>query len=311
MAVKIATHRGGASARWRQRRDLIILLGPATLLLAALYFVPVLVAIVISFTDMGSTLAVSGFTTENFERMATRDTRVFAALGMTLIYVACTLGLFNVTFGLILALTTTAVPERAGNAFRAIWLLPRMSPPVVYALLWAWTADPTRFGMINQMLAAIGAEPVDLKNDWPVLVIVIANGFIGASLGMVILTSAIRSIPAHLFHAARVDGAGEIAIARHIVLPAIRWPLSFITVYQTLSLLVSFEYIWLITNGGPFYDTTVYALYVYKRAFENGQYAYGAALSLVLVAIGITAALTLWRFMDMGRLLQPPRIEAR
>jgi inositol-phosphate transport system permease protein len=311
MAARAATHRSFTSQRWRQRRDLMILLGPATCLLAALYLVPVVVAIIISFTDMGATLAVSGVSTENFERMATRDTRVFSALGLTLVYVVCTLGFFNVTFGLLLALTTTAVPERVGDTFRAIWLLPRMSPSVVYALLWAWTVDPTRFGLMNQILGALGVDPVDLKNDWPVLVIVVANGFIGASMGMVILTSAIRSIPVHLFHAARVDGAGELAIVRHIVLPAIRWPLSFITVYQTLSLLVSFEYIWLITNGGPFYDTTVYALYVYKRAFENGQYAYGAALSLVLVAIGIAAALILWRFMDMGRLLQPPRIEAR
>ena len=42
-----------------------------------------------------------------------------------------------------------------------------------------------------------------------------------------------------------------------MTLPAIRWQLSFVTLYQALSLLVSFEYIWLITDGGPFYDTTV------------------------------------------------------
>ena len=66
---------------------------------------------------------------------------------------------------------------------------------------------------------------------------------------------------------------------------------------------------WLITDGGPFYDTTVYALYVYKRAFENGQYAYGAALALGLVVVGIIVALSLWRFFDMRALLQKPRIE--
>ena len=141
------------------------------------------------------------------------------------------------------------------------------------------------------------------------LLVVLANGFIGASFGMIIFTSAIRAIPEHLFHAARVDGAGGLAIIRHITLPAIRWQLSFVTLYQALSLLVSFEYIWLITDGGPFYDTTVYALYVYKRAFENGQYAYGAALALGLVVVGIVVALSLWRFFDMRALLQKPRIE--
>ena len=70
-------------------------------------------------------------------------------------------------------------------------------------------------------------------------------------------------------------------------LPALRWPISFVTIYQTLSLLVSFEYILLLTKGGPFYDTTVYALYIYRRAFESGQYGYGAALALFLIVIGV------------------------
>ena len=93
--------------------------------------------------------------------------------------------------------------------------------------------------------------PIDLRSNQPLLVIILANGFIGASLGMIIFTSAIRSIPEHLFHAARADGAGSLAIVRHIVFPALRWPISYMTIHQTLSLLVSFEYILLITGGRP------------------------------------------------------------
>jgi inositol-phosphate transport system permease protein len=187
-----------------------------------------------------------------------------------------------------------------------------MSPSVVYALLWGWAISPTEHGLLNEFWSGLlGLPPLDLKSDAPVLLIIVANGFIGASMGMIIFTSAIRSIPEHLFFAARADGAGALAIIRHITLPAIRWPLSFITIYQTLSLLVSFEYIWLITNGGLFFDTTVYALYVYKRAFDSGQYAYGAALALGLIVIGSAAALLMWRVMDMRSLLQRPRIEVQ
>ena len=141
------------------------------------------------------------------------------------------------------------------------------------------------------------------------LPIVFSNGFIGASMGMIIFTSAIRSIPEHLFYAARVDGAGWWATLRHVTLPALRWPISFITIYQTLSLTVSFEYILLLTKGGPFFDTTVFALYIYRRAFENGQYAYGAALALFLIIIGVGLALLGLKFFDMKQLLQTPRIE--
>jgi inositol-phosphate transport system permease protein len=296
-------------ARGRRNVDRLLFLGPATLLLVLFFLAPVIVDLGLAFTDMGRNLKVTGFTTENVQRMVAGDRRLTSVMATTLVYVLCTLAIFNLTYGLLLALVTTAMPDRVGAFFRAVWLLPRMSPSVVYALLWTWVVAPTDYGLLNQILGGLGLGPIDLKSDAPMLVIVIANGFIGASFGMIIFTSAIRSIPQHLFHAARVDGAGGLAIVRHVTLPQIRWQLSFVTLYQALSLLVSFEYIWLITDGGPFYDTTVYALYVYKRAFDNGQYAYGAALALGLVIVGIAVAMLLWRFFDMRALLQKPRIE--
>lgn len=289
--------------------DRALFLGPATILLALFFVVPVIVDIGIAFTDMGRTLQVTEFTTANFRRMFGGDSRLTSVMLVTFTYVLGTLAFFNVGYALLLALLTTSLPDRAGGFFRAIWFLPRMSPSVVYAYLWGWAVAPTEYGLINQALAWLGLPMIDMKSNTPMLLVVLANGFIGASFGMVIFTSAIRSIPQHLFHAARVDGAGGLSIIRHITLPAIRWQLSFVTIYQALSLLVSFEYIWLITNGGPFFDTTVYALYVYRRAFDNGQYAYGAALALGLVVIGIAVAMLLWRFFDMRALLQRPRIE--
>ncbi len=293
----------------RRTVDRLVFLGPATVLLALFFVAPVIVDVAIAFSDMGRNLRVTEFTTENVRHVLTGDRRLVGVMTTTFIYVVSTLAIFNIGYGLVLALATTALPQRTGAFFRAVWLLPRMSPSVVYALLWSWVVAPTDYGLLNQIFTALGLSPIDMKSNAPMLLIVLANGFIGASFGMIIFTSAIRSIPEHLFHAARVDGAGELAIIRHVTLPAIRWQLSFVTLYQALALLVSFEYIWLITDGGPFYDTTVWALYVYKRAFGSGQYAYGAALSLGLVLIGIAVALLLWRFFDMRAMLQKPRIE--
>jgi inositol-phosphate transport system permease protein len=293
----------------RRRLDLLLFLGPATFLLVMFFLLPVIVNLGLAFSDMGRNLKATTFTTENVVRVLSGDRRLLGVIGTTFVYVVATLAIFNVGYGLLLALLTTALPERTGAFFRAVWLLPRMSPSVVYALLWTWVVAPTDYGLINQILQALHLPLSDMKSNAPMLLIVLANGFVGASFGMIIFTSAIRAIPDHLFHAARVDGAGGLAIVRHVTLPAIRWQLSFVTLYQALSLLVSFEYIWLITNGGPFFDTTVFALYVYKRAFENGQYAYGAALALGLVVVGLAVALGMWRFFDMKALLQKPRIE--
>ncbi len=172
-------------------------------------------------------------------------------------------------------------------------------PAVLYGLLWIWIADPTSAGLLAQVTSAFGLPVVNLRNDFPLFLIILANGIVGASFAMVILTSAVRSIPAHLSHAARVDGASEWGVLRHVVAPALSQPIRFITIYQALSLMTTYEYILLITGGGPVYDSTPYALYIYRRAFENGAYAYGAALALGLMVIGVVVTLLQWRLTDM------------
>ena len=307
----------------RQATNALTFLGPACLFLFCLLIIPIAVDLVIAFTDMEQTLRVSELTTEQFRKIARPDEDAllgfdfsrsfYRSLAITGTYILCTLAIFNLTFGLILALTTTALPDRLGAFFRAVWLLPRMSPSVVYALLWIWAVDPTERGLLNQILTPLGLGPVNMRLDHAMTTIVIANGFIGASLGMLVLTSAIRSIPEHLFHAARADGAGPMSITRHVVLPALAWPLSYITVLQTLALLVGFEYIWLIM--GPSRSTTTLSMLAYTKTLAPGigagQYAYGAAITLVLIVIGIVAALALWRLTNMKRLLMPPKIEVQ
>lgn len=284
-------------------------LAPAVALLAVFFLGPIVVNTVIAFTDMSSTLRVGEFTFKNFQRMVQSDARLPMILLTTLIYVSATLFIFNIGLGLVLAIATTAVPQRLGSFFRGLWLVPRMSPAVLYAILWIWLADPTSAGLLNQMTAFFGLPPINLRNDYPLLLIIIANGVVGASFAMVILTSTIRSIPSHLAHAARIDGASEWGVIRHVTLPAIMAPVRMITLYQALSLLTTYEYILLITGGGPVYDSTPYALYIYRRAFESGAYAYGAALALGLMVIGVVLTLIQWRVTNMRATFTQPRIE--
>src|SRR5215472_4869055 len=93
----------------RQRANFALFLGPALALLVFFFVAPVVVDVVLAFTDMGRTLAVTTLTLDNFERMLTRDSRLLASLGITAVFVLSTLCIFNVTFALLLALVTTAV----------------------------------------------------------------------------------------------------------------------------------------------------------------------------------------------------------
>ena len=308
----------------RQMTNGLVFLGPACVFLFVLLVVPIFVDIAVAFTDMAQTLRVTEVTTDQFRKIVKPDPEAllgfelrgsfYRSFAKTAVFVFFTLAIFNVTFALILALTTTALPDWLGGTFRAIWLLPRMSPSVVYALLWIWVIDPTERGLLNQVLAFLfGSERVNLFLERPMSVIVFVNGFIGASIGMLILTSSIRSIPEHLFHAARADGAGPFSIVRHIIMPALRWPLSYITVFQALALMVSFEFIWLVM--GPARSTMTLAMLAYTKTLApqigSGQYAYGAAITLLLIILGMVTALILYRLTNMKTLLARPRIEVQ
>ncbi|MEC5341984.1 sugar ABC transporter permease [Brenneria populi] len=285
-------------------------MAPAISVLAVFFIAPILLNLVIAFSDMGSNLEIARFSADNLVRLLVSDKRVPTILMTTLVYVCSTLLLFNLGLGIALAIATTAIPARLGALFRGIWFLPRISPSVLYALLWIWVVDPSTHGLLNQVVVNLmGLPPLNIRNDRPMMLIVLANGLVGASFAMVILTSTIRAIPEHLWHAARVDGAGEWSVIRHVVLPAIVGPARFIAMYQALSLMVTYEYILLLTGGGPVYDTTTYALYIYRRAFESGAYGYGAMLALGLMLFGVLLTLLQWRMMNMRDQFAPPRIE--
>jgi len=253
------------------------------------------------------------WTNENFTRMfSLPDTkRTFIN---TIIYVFATLKLFNTGFALVLSIVTHYMPERPAGIFRAIWLLPRISPPVLYVLLWKWLAWDT--GFLSRLLVPFGVESRNWMLDNPAnawVFIVLINGFVGASMGMLIFSSAIKAIPVSLFHASEVDGASRWQQIRYVILPQLRWPILFITCYQSLSLLTSFEYILLATEGGPGGATEVWALSTYLTALNNYagnlEYGYGAALALVLVVVGVVLSLAYLRLFDFKSLVAPPPIE--
>src|SRR5262245_6406709 len=113
------------------------------------------------------------------ERVRGDRPRLTQVIGLTLVYVFGTLAIFNVTFGLVLALTTTSLNKISGGLFRGVWLLPRMSPSVLYILLWLWVINPSDVGLLNQFLMEVLGltKPLDLITSAPVALIIIANGF--------------------------------------------------------------------------------------------------------------------------------------
>jgi len=306
-----------------------IFLTPLLLFICFAWIAPMILTIYLSFTDLSIknliTFAVK-YTIENFERIfLAKDPYIVEVLKTTVFYVVSVLSI-NVIYALFLsvAIAYLVKNEILSMLLRISWLLPRITPGIIYALLWIWFVDP-RVGLFNKLLSMIGVPEHLLPGSWLLekpyaqLLLVIVNGYVGASFGMIVYTAAIKSIPPDLINAALVDGATDFQVVRRIIIPLLKWPILFVTAWQTLSLLASYEYIlmvWGAGGGGGDYagvaraaGVMVWSLYSYSKAFAEYLYGYAAAISMVLVVIGLALILLYFKIFGFKRLMEPSRVE--
>lgn len=291
---------------------LIGFLGIPTAAVILFILIPAILTLIISFTGLDHRFKWEYVGLENYRKILT-DPNLWIFITNTIIFVIGTL-LFNIGVGLFLAILSTHVAEPIGYLVRAVYLLPRVTPPVVFAFVMQWIFSPLDSGVLNSLIKILGIEPIPWTTGYPWLFLFIVNGLVGCSLGMLVFTSAIKSIPPDYIVAARVDGASTLTVILRIIIPMIRGHIAFVAAYQTLSLITSFEYILLTLDGGPgYYTTEVWALAAFHRAFAqyslSSQYGYAAAMTTLLVIAAAILTLMYWRVFRIGEMISQSKIE--
>jgi multiple sugar transport system permease protein len=220
----------------------------------------------------------------NYLTMFTDDALFWQSLRVTLIYVGVAVP-SQIAFALFLAILLNQ-KVRGIPVFRTVFYLPSVVSGVAIAVLWQWLYQP-EIGLINDLLRRIGIEGPRwlVSRTWALPAIV------GASLWtvggtMIVFLAGLQDIPKHLYEAADLDGAGDLAKFRHVTLPMLSPVLFFNLVLGMIGAFRMFELPLVMTNrGGPLNATMFYALYVYLNAFNFLKMGYAAALAWVLFII--------------------------
>lgn len=245
--------------------------------------VPLFASLYLAFTDY-NILSTPEFTgLENFRRMVDDD-QFWAAGGVTLRYVVVSVPL-QLGFALLLAVTLDR--GLRGLAFyRGAYYLPSLlGTSVAVAVLWRQVFGHS--GLINQALALLGIEGESwLQNPSTALsTLVVLNVWTFGS-PMVIFLAGLRQIPADLYEAARVDGAGKLRQFLNITVPMLTPIIFFNLILQTIGAFQTFNQAYIISGGtgGPVDSTLFYTLYVYRQGFVSYNMGYASALAWVLMA---------------------------
>jgi N-acetylglucosamine transport system permease protein len=184
---------------------------------------------------------------------------------------------------------------RSSGFYRIVSFFPYTVPAIVIGLIWAQVFDPSA-GLLNATLTKIGLSGFenfawlgDPRTAMPASMFVIIWSFVG--FYTVLFVAAIKGVPAEIFEAARMDGAGRLRTAITITLPLVRDTVQTAYIYLGIVALDAFVYMQALNpNGGPNNTTRTMSQELYNTAFRKGQFGYATAMGVVLAVVTLLFA---------------------
>ncbi|WP_422754886.1 carbohydrate ABC transporter permease [Micromonospora sp. WMMD708] len=274
---------GGPLPRRRKPREglfALFFLLPTLLLLSVGLVVPALRTVLLSFMDAGSDNWVG---LRNYGWMFSEDSIVRVLLN-TLIWVLL-VPLVATTFGLLYAVMVDKA--RFESIAKSLIFLPMAISFVGASIIWKFvyayrSEEQDQIGLLNQIVVSLGGEPRQWLLDSPLntFLLIVIMVWIQAGFAMVVLSAAIKAIPADIVEAARLDGVSPWQMFWQITMPSIRPALIVVVVTLSIATLKVFDIVRTATNGN--YDTSVIANEMYNQAFRYGENGQGSALAVFL-----------------------------
>jgi multiple sugar transport system permease protein len=268
---------------------------PATLFLSLAFVIPAVWAIYTSMTSFALTdfgAASPQFVgLDNYRRLLNNpDFPKF--LRNTLVFVIGAAVVGQTIGGLLVALLIHHGQRQsrrlAAAAFGAV-LLAWVCPPTLAGFIWGGIFD-FRNGLLNTVLTSIGLGRIDMLGSHAMLSIILVESWRGLAFAMIIFLGALQTIPSQIYEAARLDGTTAWQRFWDQTLPSLRHVAALVLLMTTIVTMGSFLMILILTNGDPAYQTETIALNAYHTAFAFFEIGYGAAISVVMLAINLVFA---------------------
>jgi ABC-type sugar transport system permease subunit len=252
---------------------------------------PMANAIYYVFVDFnGIDLAPPWIGLDNFTELA-QDPAVWSAFQHNIIWIIIGT-IAPLVIGLALALLVWGV-ERFTVFYRIAFFMPFILPQVAVGVVWGWIYEPSR-GWLNKVLEFFGLG--GLTRGWlgdpdTALYAVLATA-IWATAGFVfvIFLSALRNVDVDMVDAARLDGANYMQRLQHVVLPQIMPVFLMVTTITLIGGFAVFDFIFVMTGGGPAGASEVLGTYAYSSAFQLNRISYGTTLALVITVMAVPFA---------------------
>jgi multiple sugar transport system permease protein len=284
------------SGRTREAIECYIFMLPVILGLLLFYLGPMIASLYFSLTDYDMLSAAEWVGLQNYQDLVNDDI-FWKSLRVTVMYSA-----ISVPLVLVLALALALLLNQKFKGvtfFRTIYYLPTVMSGVAVATLWKWIFN-TDYGILNLLLEKFGIRgPAWLvEAEWAIWALILTSLWtVGGS--MLIFLAGLQSIPADLYEAAEIDGAGVWSKFRNITVPLLSHVTFFNLVLGIIGALQVFTEAFVLTEGGPNNSTLLLSVYLYRNAFEFLKMGYASAIAWVMFLIVLLLTLLVFKSAPM------------
>ncbi len=293
--------RSGVALGHRERVGYAFI-APALIIVAAVSFYPIVYQFWLSFTDW--------YLLQNpdpvFEglggyRRLLGDGAFWRSLGRTGIWTVGTVALEYVLAMPIALLLNRR--SRVTGFLTGVILLPWVTPAIVVAYTWRWLLD-SQFGTVHYLLEKVGiagersllAEPSAAL--WGLIIV---SAWKGIPFMAVSLLANMKAIPAELYEAAAIDGAGRVRQFADVTLPLLRRVSVVMSLVLGILAFYSFDIVWVITKGGPGESSLLLGVYLFRLFFERLELSYAATIGVVMLGLLIVFSLVYLRLLGRSK----------
>ena len=270
---------------------------PALLFFLVFAVVPLLGVVFLSFTNWNGLGAISFAGLESW-RTALTDPVTVNALVVTLKIMFFSL-IVQLPISLLLGVFTAGT-QRYRALLAVLYFVPLLLSSAAVAIAFKALLDPN-FGMGPGLGVPFLAQNWLGSSDLVLFVVIFVIAWQFVPFHTLIYQGGVRQIPASFYEAAQIDGASRMQQFFHITLPQLKYTIITSSTLMVLGSLAYFDLIFILTAGGPGYETRLLPLHMYLTGFRANDMGAASALGVILVVIGLGLALVLQRIGGRNR----------
>ncbi|MFV0332778.1 MAG: carbohydrate ABC transporter permease [Tropicimonas sp.] len=285
--------------RSRELRSAAMLVAPFLFVFVVFFLYPLSRVVVMSFTN--SPLIGDGDWVgfANYIKLF-KDKLFYTSLWNNFYFVLLTV-IPTTVIALLISLAVNTLSGRVQALVLTLFFMPYVLPVSVVTMVWTWMLD-FQFGVLQPLIASLTGKPVAVFKDphWVMPMIALVTIWWTNGFNVLLLIAGLRNIPEDLYEAAALDGATAWQRFWRVTWPLL-WPVT--TLVLTLQLILQlklFDQVYLLSKGGPFNQSYVLLMQMYREAFQLNHGGYASAIAMVLFMTIMIVSVLQFQLLKVG-----------